>query len=109
MAKVKKLDKKAANVAHYDTILAPLVTEKSTIASEQNKYSFKVNLTANKTTVKDAIQSLFGVEVTKVNVIVVEGKSRVFRGRKGKRSDFKKAIVTLKEGQSIDLTSGLKN
>lgn len=104
----KKPAKQAANVAHYDTILSPVVTEKSTMAGEFNKYSFKVAVDSNKKQVAEAIQALFGVEVAKVNVLNYDGKVKAFRQRLGQRNAYKKAIVTLKQGQSIDLTSGLK-
>ena len=92
---------------HYDTVLAPWVTEKSTILSEENKVVFKVALNATKPEIKDAVEALFKVSVTGVNTIRVEGKTKRFRGRPGKRPDFKKAIVTLKDGDMIDVTTGL--
>ena len=100
--------KVAANAAHYQTIKSPVVTEKSTMAGEHNKYTFKVCKHSNKIQVRDAVEALFGVEVTKVNVINYDGKVKAFRQRLGQRNEYKKAIVTLKQGQSIDLTSGLK-
>jgi large subunit ribosomal protein L23 len=92
---------------HYDTLLAPVITEKSTLLSEQNKVVFKTPLAATKDEIKDAVEALFKVNVVKVNTILVKGKNKVFKGRRGKRSDVKKAIVTLKDGQSIDVTTGL--
>jgi large subunit ribosomal protein L23 len=92
---------------HYDTIVAPVITEKSTILSEQNKVVFRVPLTATKDQVKEAIEVLFKVKVTAVNTIVTKGKTKRFRGVAGRRSDTKKAIVTLANGQSIDVTTGL--
>ncbi|MGE0045892.1 MAG: 50S ribosomal protein L23 [Hyphomonadaceae bacterium] len=92
---------------HYETILAPVITEKSTLLSEQNKVVFRVPLDATKTDVKEAVEALFKVKVRAVNTIVVKGKTKQFRGQTGKRSDRKKAIVTLAEGQSIDVTTGL--
>lgn len=92
---------------HYDTILAPVITEKSTFLSEQNKVAFYVPLTATKPEVKEAVESLFKVTVTGVNTIRVKGKTKRFRGVIGYRNDYKKAIVTLAEGQSIDVTTGL--
>jgi large subunit ribosomal protein L23 len=92
---------------HYDVILAPHITEKATVLSEQNKVVFKVAQDASKDEIAAAVETLFSVTVTKVNTILVEGKTKRFRGVKGRRSDFKKAIVTLAEGQSIDVTTGL--
>jgi large subunit ribosomal protein L23 len=97
----------AAEVKHYDTIIAPIITEKATILSDQNKIVFKVPLDATKKDVKAAIEALFKVKVVSVNTILVKGKTKRFRGVEGKRSDVKKAIVTLAEGQSIDVTTGL--
>lgn len=92
---------------HYDTIIAPVITEKSTLLSEQNKVVFRVPLSATKDEVKEAVEALFKVKVTAVNTIVQKGKTKRFRGVPGRRSDVKKAIVTLAEGQSIDVTTGL--
>ena len=92
---------------HYDTILAPVITEKSTILSEQNKVVFRVAQDASKDEIAAAVEELFKVKVTKVNTLNVKGKTKRFRGRVGRRSDVKKAIVTLAEGQSIDITTGL--
>jgi large subunit ribosomal protein L23 len=92
---------------HYDTILAPWITEKATLLSEQNKIVFEVPLDATKPQIKEAVQALFKVTVTQVNTIRVEGKRKRFRGVAGKRSDFKKAIVTLKDGDQIDVSTGL--
>ena len=92
---------------HYDTILAPVITEKATLLSEKNKVVFKVPLTATKDEVKEAVEKLFNVKVGSVNTIRHKGKSKFFRGRPGQRSDTKKAIVTLLEGYSIDVTTGL--
>ena len=91
----------------YQTILAPLVTEKATALSEQNQVVFRVPLEATKPEIKAAVEGLFGVSVRSVNTIVVKGKSKRFRGRPGQRSDWKKAMVRLAEGQAIDLTTGL--
>ena len=96
-----------ATARHYDTILAPVITEKATVLSEQNKVVFKVALDASKDEIADAVEALFKVQVTKVNTILVQGKVKRFRGILGKRNDIKKAIVTLAEGQSIDITTGL--
>ncbi len=92
---------------HYDTIVAPWITEKATMLSEHNKVVFKVALDATKPQIKEAIEALFKVKVTGVNTVVVEGKNKRFRGVKGKRPDFKKAIITLAEGDQIDVTTGL--
>jgi large subunit ribosomal protein L23 len=91
----------------YQTILAPLVTEKATLLSERNQVVFRVPLEATKPEIKAAVEALFGVQVRAVNTLVVKGKSKRFRGRPGQRSDWKKAMVQLAEGQSIDLTTGL--
>ncbi|HRJ59623.1 MAG TPA: 50S ribosomal protein L23 [Azospirillaceae bacterium] len=91
----------------YDIILAPVITEKSTNLSEFNKVTFRVPLTASKPEIKAAVEGLFNVKVTAVNTIVSMGKTKRFRGRIGYRSDSKKAIVTLAEGQSIDVAAGL--
>ena len=96
-----------ATARHYDTILAPVITEKATLLSEQNKVVFRVAKDASKDEIAAAVEALFKVSVTKVNSLVVKGKTKRFRGRPGRRSDVKKAIVTLAEGQSIDITTGL--
>ena len=92
---------------HYDTILSPVITEKSTLLSEQNKVVFKVADDASKDEIAAAVEALFKVKVTKVNTVVTKGKTKRFKGIMGRRSDVKKAIVTLQEGQSIDVTTGL--
>jgi large subunit ribosomal protein L23 len=97
----------SANARHYDTILAPVITEKATILSEQNKVVFQVADDATKDEIASAVEALFKVTVTKVNTLNVKGKTKRFRGRPGRRSDVKKAIVTLADGQSIDITTGL--
>ena len=94
-------------VRHYDTILAPVITEKATLLSEHNKVVFRVANDATKDEIASAVETLFKVNVTKVNTINVKGKTKRFRGIMGKRADVKKAIVTLAEGQSIDITTGL--
>jgi large subunit ribosomal protein L23 len=91
----------------YQTILSPLITEKATALSEQNQVVFKVQLDATKPEIKAAVEGLFNVKVLAVNTLVVKGKTKRFRGRTGQRSDWKKAMVRLAEGQSIDLTTGL--
>ncbi|AAK23231.1 50S ribosomal protein L23 [Caulobacter segnis] len=97
----------AATARHYDTILSPVITEKTTLLSEQNKVVFKVANDATKDEIAAAVEELFKVKVTKVNTIVTKGKTKRFRGIVGRRNDVKKAIVTLAEGQSIDITTGL--
>lgn len=97
----------AATARHYDTILSPVITEKTTLLSEQNKVVFKVAADASKDEIAAAVEELFKVKVTKVNTLVTKGKTKRFRGIVGRRSDVKKAIVTLAEGQSIDITTGL--
>ncbi len=91
----------------YQLIVAPVITEKATVLNEVGQVTFKVTSDATKPEIKAAVEGLFGVNVTAVNTVVVKGKSKRFRGRPGQRSDWKKAIVTLAEGQSIDLTTGL--
>lgn len=92
---------------HYDTILAPVITEKATMLSEQNKVVFRVPLSASKKDIKDAVEKLFNVKVGAVNTIVRKGKTKNFRGTPGKRNDHKNAVVTLLDGYSIDVTTGL--
>jgi len=92
----------------YDVVVSPIVTEKSTAASEQNKVMFNVRLDATKADIKSAVEALFNVKVAKVNTLIRLGKTKLFRGAKGKHSDTKKAIITLVEGQSIDISSGVK-
>ena len=91
----------------YDKILSPVITEKTTNLSEQNKIVFKVPVTANKKNLKTNIEKIFKVNVTKVNIINKQNRTKFTRGRKVKVSGFKKAIITLKKGQSIDLTTGI--
>ncbi len=88
---------------HYDVVVAPVITEKSTILSENNQVVFEVAIDANKTEIKDAIEALFSVSVTAVNTIRVKGKTKRFRGIPGRRKDVKKAVVTLKDGDMIDI------
>ena len=92
---------------HYDVIVSPVITEKATNLSELNKVVFRVAPGATKPQIKEAVERLFEVKVLAVNTLVTKGKEKVFRGRKGRRSDVKKAVVTLAEGQSIDVTTGL--
>ena len=91
----------------YDKILSPFVTEKSTNLSELNKIVFKVPSNANKVNIKKNIEKIFKVNVTKINIINKQNRTKLTRGRKVKVSGFKKAIITLKKGQSIDLTTGI--
>lgn len=93
---------------YYDVLKSPVITEKSTMASEQNKFMFNVASTASKTDIRAAVENLFGVKVLKVNTLNRKGKNKRFRGIEGRQSDVKKATVTLAEGQSIDLQSGVK-
>ncbi|MCU0831966.1 MAG: 50S ribosomal protein L23 [Rhizobiaceae bacterium] len=95
------------DLRHYDVIVSPVITEKATIASENNQVVFKVARDATKPEIKAAVEALFGVKVKAVNTLVRKGKVKRFRGFIGKQSDFKKAIVTLAEGASIDVTTGL--
>ena len=97
----------AATARHYDTILAPVLTEKATYLSEQNKDVFRVAQDASKDEIAAAVEELFKVKVTKVNTLITKGKTKRFRGIMGRRSDVKKAIVTLAEGYSIDIMTGL--
>ena len=92
---------------HYDLIVAPVITEKATIASENNQFVFKVRREATKTQIKAAIEKLFDVKVTGVNTLIRKGKNKVFRGVRGSQQDVKKAVVTLADGDRIDVTSGV--
>ena len=104
----KKPETKAIDNRHYDVVLAPHITEKSTMLSDHNAVVFKVASGASKPEIKAAVEALFGVTVTGVNTIVQKGKSKRWKGKPYQRSDFKKAIVTLAEGNSIDITEGVK-
>ena len=103
----KKPETKAVDNRHYDVVLAPHITEKSTMVSEYNAVVFKIANDASKPEIKAAVEALFNVSVTKVNTILTKGKTKKWKGQPYKRSDAKKAIVTLAEGQSIDITSGI--
>lgn len=92
---------------HYDVIVGPVITEKATNLSEHNKVVFKVAKTATKPQIKTAVEKLFDVKVESVNTLVTKGKTKRFKGQLGQRSDVKKAVVTLAEGHSIDVTTGL--
>ncbi len=93
--------------ALYDVIRKPVVTEKSTMASENNALVFEVDIAANKPLIKEAVETLFSVKVKAVNTTITKGKTKRFRGRPGQRKDVKKAYVTLEEGHMIDVTTGL--
>ena len=95
------------DLRHYDVIVAPHITEKSTFVSDNNQVIFKVAIKATKPEIKAAVEALFKVKVTAVNTIVRKGKTKRFRGTAGRQSDIKKAVVTLAEGQSIDVSTGL--
>ena len=99
--------KEAIDARHYDVILAPHITEKSTLASENNAVVFKVSNDATKPQIREAVEALFDVKVAGVNTIVSKGKVKRWRGKPYRRNDVKKAIVTLKDGDSIDVTSGV--
>ena len=91
----------------YDVIRKPIVTEKSTMASEHNAIVFEVAIDANKPLIKEAVEALFNVKVKSVNTLITKGKKKMFRGRPGRRKDVKKAVVTLEEGNMIDVSTGL--
>ncbi|MBU3078421.1 50S ribosomal protein L23 [Sphingomonas quercus] len=97
----------AADIRHYDVVLAPHITEKSTMVSEHNAVVFRVAKDASKPEIKAAVEALFNVTVTGVNTIVQKGKTKRWKGAPYQRSDFKKAVVTLADGQSIDVTTGI--
>jgi large subunit ribosomal protein L23 len=97
----------AASARHYDTILSPVITEKATLLSEHNKVVFRVAMESTKEDIATAVEELFKVKVVKVNTLIQKGKTKRFRGQMGRRSDIKKAVVTLEDGQSIDITTGL--
>jgi large subunit ribosomal protein L23 len=92
---------------HYETIIAPIITEKATLLTEQNKVVFSVAKDATKDEIAASVEELFKVRVIKVNTLITKGKTKRFRGIMGRRSDVKKAIVTLQEGQTIDISTGL--
>jgi large subunit ribosomal protein L23 len=96
-----------ADARHYDLIISPIITEKGTSLSERNQVLFKVRKNATKAQIKAAVERLFDVKVEAVNTLIRKGKTKTFRGVQGTQSDMKKAIVTLAEGQSIDVTTGL--
>ena len=92
---------------HYDVIRRPVITEKATMTSEAGGVVFEVSIDANKPQIKDAVESLFGVKVKAVNTTITKGKQKRFRGQPGRRNDVKKAYVTLEEGNTIDVSTGL--
>jgi large subunit ribosomal protein L23 len=96
-----------AKPEHYDVIRKPIITEKSTLASEAGAVVFEVAIEANKPQIKEAIETLFGVKVKAVNTTITKGKAKRFRGQMGKRKDVKKAYVTLEDGNTIDVSTGL--
>ena len=97
----------SARPEHYDVIRKPVITEKATMASEYGAVVFEVAMDAAKPQIKEAVEALFGVSVKSVNTCVQKGKAKRFRGRKGRRADVKKAYVTLADGATIDVTTGL--
>ena len=103
-----KAQKAAVENRHYDVIVAPHITEKATLLSDHNAVVFKVARDATKPAIKAAVEAIFGVSVTGVNTIVQKGKTKRWKGTPYQRSDMKKAIVTLADGQSIDITDGAK-
>ena len=109
MTAAKKKEKKEAVVteALYQAISSPLITEKATMGSQYNQITFRVPLTADKAQIRAAVEAVFKVKVVKVNTSIQLGKTKIFKGRKAFRSDRKKAIVTLAEGQSIDVSTGV--
>ena len=108
---MKKTTKKAAQTKMterlYEVLRRPVITEKAMKVSEQHQVTFHVPMDATKPEIKKAVEGLFGVEVQAVNTLTTGGKNKIFRGKKGQRSDIKKAIVTLKDGQNIDVTTGI--
>ncbi len=95
------------DIQAYDLIRAPMVTEKSTMGSEHNQVTFRVPLSATKPEIRAAVETVFKVKVTAVNTLRQKGKTKLFRGRKGRRPDYKKAMVSLAEGEVLDVTSGV--
>ena len=92
---------------HFNTILSPVITEKSTLGSEHNQVTFRVPVTATKPEIKAAVEGLFNVKVTAVNTLRQQGKVKRFKGVRGRRPEYKKAMVTLEEGRTIDVTTGV--
>ena len=96
-----------AKAEHYDVIRKPIITEKATMASENGAVVFEVAMDSNKPQIKEAVENLFGVKVKAVNTMITKGKVKKFRGQPGRRKDVKKAYVTLEEGNTIDVSTGL--
>ena len=108
LSKIKNMN--SVNISKekaYNTIIKPIVTEKSTLLLENNQVVFLVDINSNKIDIKKSIELIFGVKVSAVNVLKVKGKTKRFKGTVGKRSDYKKAIISLPDGQSIDLSAGV--
>jgi large subunit ribosomal protein L23 len=103
----RKTDVKISKERMYDLVRSPVITEKATMGSEHGQVTFRVPLSATKPEIKAAVEGIFNVKVTAVNTLVSKGKTKSFRGKKAVRSDVKKAMVTLAEGQSIDVTTGI--
>ena len=91
----------------YNIVIAPIITEKATKISEKNQYVFKVKIHSNKKEIKQAIEKLFKVKVKNIKTIKIKGKSKIFKGTKGKRSDYKKAIICLNKGENLDYSGGV--
>ena len=104
---MRRIIKSVSRERIYDIVRRPVITEKATRGSEHNQVTFKVALDASKPEIKLAVEALFDVKVTSINTLRVKGKEKRFKGRLGRRSDYKKAIVTLNEGQHIDVTTGV--
>ncbi len=98
---------KAINISYYDIIRKPIITEKATASTELGKFTFEVSPCANKIKVKKAIEAIFNVQVTQVNILNSKGKRKMFKGREGFRKGHRKAVVTLEKGQTLDFTSGV--
>ena len=107
--KKKEINKKSdkPSIKFYDLIQKPIITEKGTLLSNNTQVIFSVSLQANKKNIKQAVESLFGVNVKKINIILSKGKTKRFKGKLGTRKDVKKAIISLEEGQKIDITTGI--
>ena len=103
---IKKEDDKLP-IKFYDLIKKPIITEKGTLLSNNSQIVFSIPMNANKTIIKQAVEKLFGVNVKKINIVISKGKTKTFKGKKGKRKNEKKAIISLEEGQKIDITTGI--
>ena len=103
----KKKDEKKIKIKSYDLIVKPVITEKATTLSSHSQVVLSVPLNSNKSQIKNAVESLFGVNVKKINIIVSKGKTKRFKGKMGKRKNEKKAIISLEKGQKIDITTGI--